>query len=307
MKGLVFNIQRYSIHDGPGIRTVVFLKGCPLHCLWCCNPESQNQQPELDFNRLLCQKCGKCIEVCPVEAIHPDVHIDPLRKIDRQICTLCGECVRVCPSDAQRIIGEWMESETVLQTCLKDDALYRRSGGGITLSGGEPLAQPEFSVELLEKLYERNIHTAIETSGVIHWKIISEIIPFTNLFLYDIKHTDPIKLQTLTGMQNDLAISNLIKLIDHPVQIILRVPIIPTINDDPENLRQIASLTESIGIREVHLMPFHQYAKDKYYRLGMDYSLHNQKGLTEQKSGKQILELAQSIFSEKGLIVHIGG
>lgn len=307
MKGLVFNIQRYSIHDGPGIRTVVFLKGCPLHCLWCCNPESQNPLPELDFNRLLCQECGKCIQVCPVEAIHPDVHIDPLRKIDRQTCTLCGECVRVCPSEALRIIGEWMEPETVLQTCLKDDAIYRRSDGGVTLSGGEPLAQPEFSVELLEKLYARNIHTAIETSGVIRWNIFSGILPFTNLFLYDIKHTDPIKLLTMTGMKNDLAISNLVKLVDHPVQIILRVPIIPTINDDPENLSQIASFAERIGIREVHIMPFHQYGKDKYYRLGMDYSLHNQLSLMEQESGEQILDLARSIFSEKGLIVHIGG
>jgi pyruvate formate lyase activating enzyme len=307
LKGLVFDIQRYSIHDGPGIRTVVFLKGCPLNCLWCCNPESQRMRPELEFRSTLCQQCGKCISVCPEGAINPDVHILPIEKIDRLKCTNCGECVQICPNDALRMSGQWRESEEVFQDCLKDAHAFRRSTGGVTLSGGEPLLQPEFTFEILSKLFDRNIHTAIETTGYAPWKMIESLIPYINLFLFDIKHMNPEKHMAFTGVSNKLPLENLYRLGKTHANIVIRIPFIPGYNDDLENLNAIASLAVGLSVSEVHIMPFHQLGKSKYDRFGYNYQMKNLNGVLESEKSRFALQKALTFFSEAGFTARIGG
>jgi pyruvate formate lyase activating enzyme len=307
LNGLIFNLQRYSLHDGPGIRTVVFLKGCPLHCLWCCNPESQRMEPELEFRPSLCKKCGACISACPEDAIHPNVDCIPAEKINRGKCTLCGKCVSVCPNEALRISGQWMDPEKVFDECLKDADVYRRSGGGVTLSGGEPLFQPEFSLELLQKLFNRGIHTAIETSGFASWETFETIIPYIDLFLFDIKHTNSQKHAAITGIPNEGIIGNLNKLASRSKKIILRIPLIPGFNDDIENLNSIVKLSTSLSINEINLMPFHQFGKEKYVRFGSQYSLMELKGLQDTEGGRKVLLDAQILFSEAGINTVIGG
>jgi pyruvate formate lyase activating enzyme len=307
LKGLVFDLQRYSIHDGPGIRTVVFLKGCPLNCLWCCNPESQRMVPELEFRSSLCRQCGKCISVCPETAIHPDVSISPAQKIDRLKCTLCGECAEICPYKALRISGEWMETGEVLGVCLKDADIFRRSTGGVTISGGEPLAQAEFSLQLLNKLHEKNIHTAIETTGLAAWETIQQFIPFTGLFLFDIKHTNPEHHISLTGISNLTILSNLEKLAQANAKIILRIPIVPGYNDDSQNILAVCDLAKKFQIQEIHLMPFHQFGKEKYVRFGYNYALHDLIGILDSDEGLKSLNLAEKMILDSGLAVQIGG
>jgi pyruvate formate lyase activating enzyme len=307
LKGLIFDLQRYSIHDGPGIRTVVFLKGCPLNCLWCCNPESQAPDPELEFRYSLCRKCGRCIAACPENAIHADVNIEPSAKIDRNKCTLCAACVQVCPNNALRITGEWAESDDILEQCLKDSDTYRRSGGGVTLSGGEPLFQPAFSLELLEKLYNRNIHTAIETTGYASWDTLESFLPWTDLFLFDIKHMNPVKHLEFTGVSNRSILENLERLINHKANVILRFPIIPGLNDDNETIEALGSLAIRHSINEVHLMPFHQLGKEKYRRIGRNYALDSMPAYFENADQEYKLQTIQNAFQRKGIRTQIGG
>lgn len=307
MKGLVFDLQRYSIHDGPGIRTVVFLKGCPLQCQWCCNPESQRMMPELEFRFSLCQQCGQCISACPVNAVNPDVTVQPMQKIDRNICTLCGECVKVCPTGALRMAGQWLESNEIMDRCLQDADAYRRSGGGVTLSGGEPLAQPDFSVELLQQLYDRNIHTSVETTGFGSWENLEKFLPVTDLFLFDIKHLNPqIHLQ-LTGVSNQLILHNLENLVNHSANIILRIPVIPGLNDDRENMEKLLSLAMEYSIKEVHLMPFHQLGREKYDRIGENYLLKSLPAVFETPGYLQKMDTIRSAFIDRGIEINIGG
>lgn len=253
MKGVIFDIQRYSIHDGPGIRTVVFLKGCPLRCIWCCNPESQNRMPESDFGY------------------------------------------------------QEADAEEVLQEVLKDRAFYLQSGGGVTLSGGEALAQPEFTKELLQRCYDKNIHTTIETTGYADWEIFEEIIPYTNLILYDIKHMDDEAHKRLTGVSNKKIFSNLYKLSAREQEVILRIPFIPTYNDTPEHLRSLADLAKQTGFCRIHLMPFHQLGKEKYRRLGREYLLSDMPGLRSSRKGAEVLEKAKKYLESEGCQVWIGG
>ncbi|HEX7556442.1 MAG TPA: glycyl-radical enzyme activating protein [Leptolinea sp.] len=307
MKGLVFDLQRFSIHDGPGIRTVIFLKGCPLQCLWCCNPESQSMQPEVEFRSSLCQHCGDCITACPENAINPNILIEASIKIDREKCTLCGVCVQVCPNSALHISGEWVETTELVQQYLKDADIYRRSAGGVTLSGGEPLAQPEFSEQILSQLYDRNIHTAIETTGFAPWESLEALIPLTNLFLFDLKHFDSQKHTRLTGIPNEQILSNLERLVNSSAKIILRIPVIPGLNDEPENVAEMVELGKRLSLPEIHLMPFHQFGKDKYVRFGRAYSLENNKGVYEVPEYSKRLEEIRSTFIYHGFIVRIGG
>jgi pyruvate formate lyase activating enzyme len=307
LKGIVTHIQRYSIHDGPGIRTVVFFKGCPLSCLWCCNPETQSFKPELEFIKNLCQQCGQCVKICPEKAVNSELFCPEQAKIDHQKCTVCGKCALVCPSGALKIIGEEMEAEAILTLIKKDGAFYRRSGGGVTLSGGEPLFQPDFAIQLLRACHNLNINTAIETCGLAAQNIFEQTLPFTDLFLYDIKNLEPLKHQRLTGASNELILSNLRWLRKKNAHVILRLPLIPGLNMDKENLQSVSRLVNDLGIEEVNLMPFHQMGKDKYSHLGRDYQLAEQIELRlDEKQKKNLVDFQEYLRSEKVNVV-IGG
>jgi pyruvate formate lyase activating enzyme len=307
LKGIITHIQRYSIHDGPGIRTVVFFKGCPLTCVWCCNPETQSFKPELEFIKNLCQHCGQCVKICPEHAVNPDLFCPETAKIDRLKCSMCGKCAAVCPSSALRIVGEEMETDAVLELIKKDGAFYRRSGGGMTLSGGEPLSQPEFARDLLKKCHDLNIHTAIETCGLAAQSTLEQILPFTDLLLFDIKHLDPQSHQHLTGASNTLVLSNLRWLHQRSAPIILRVPLVPGLNSNTENLHSLVALVHELGITEVNLMPFHQMGKDKYSHLGKEYQLLRQMDLCLDEEAKKELISVQELFRSENINVVIGG
>lgn len=307
MNGIITHIQRYSIHDGPGIRTVVFFKGCPLSCLWCCNPESQSFHPELEFIRSLCRQCGRCIEVCPEGAVNEDLNCDENQKIDRVKCTLCMKCAEECPSDALRVIGEKKSVDEIMEVVRKDAAYYRRSGGGITLSGGEPLSQAEFALQLLNRCHQENIHTAVETCGVVSRKTLENFVPFTDLFLFDLKHMNVLKHQEYTGVSNKEIIENLTWVCEHQANVILRLPMIPEFNMDVEDLRELRTLITELGIREVNLMPFHQMGKDKYSHLGKSYQLARQPDLRlDEGAMNQLAHIRDMLQSEK-ITVTIGG
>jgi len=307
LKGIVTDIQRYSIHDGPGIRTVVFFKGCPLSCFWCCNPETQSFQPELEFMHRLCQQCGRCVQVCAEKAVNPDLNCPETEKIDRKKCTLCQKCVLACPSGALKIVGKLMTMKEVMEIVLKDVAFYRRSGGGVTLSGGEPLAQPEFAYELLKDCHNHNVNTAMETCGLAPRNIFEKILPYTDLFLYDIKLISTEKHQAMTGVKNEVILSNLRWLRQNQANIILRIPLIPGINMDLSDYVALSDLVSELEITEVNLMPFHQLGKDKYSHLGRAYPLKNQTDLRLNETARQRMFEIQEMLQSRHIKVLIGG
>lgn len=307
VRGLVFDVQRYSIHDGPGIRTAVFLKGCPLRCLWCCNPESQRSEVEIEFREKLCQECGACARACPLGAVNPDLTRASGVKIDRDLCDHCGLCVEACPYGALRFSGQPRSVDEVLALVLRDAPFYRRSGGGITVTGGEPMAQPAFTRALLEACHERNVHTAMETTGNVQWALYESVLPHTDLFLYDLKHTDDAAHRRLTGVSNRLILENARRLSEAGASMILRLPLIPELNLDGVHLRAAAALAASLRVVEVHLMPFHQLGKDKYRRLDRAYSLAGLSGLRESTEGQERIRWACEILARAGLKVIVGG
>ena len=266
---MIFNIQKFCVNDGPGIRTTVFMKGCPLNCLWCHNPESKQCRPELLYDRHRCVLCGRCQAVCP-EGSHEvlsDRHI-----FDRVRCTVCGKCADVCPSGALEVAGYTATVDDVMKKVLRDQPFYDRSGGGLTLSGGEPLHQYEFAAELLASAKCEGLHTCVETCGFAPSERILEISEYTALFLYDWKETDPERHRLFTGADNDLIRRNLLLLDERGADIILRCPIIPGYNDRPEHFKGIADLAEQLDhVRRVEIEPYHPLGRDKSEALGRDY------------------------------------
>lgn len=274
MKGLVFNIQRYSVHDGPGIRTLVFLKGCPLRCLWCSNPESQNPERELNYDVSKCISCFTCISVCPENAIKKDLPGEKGIIVDRQKCNACGKCVTTCPSGALTFYGNLASVEEVVVEVEKDMPFYRRSGGGVTLSGGEAFFQTEFARDILAKCRDIGIHTAVETAGTVSWDKIKEVLEYTDMVLYDIKVMDPTKHIEYTGTSNELILENAVKTAKMGIQTVIRTPIVPGFTDDIKNIRQIAEFVAGLGkVGEIHLLPYHAFGVPKYERLGRKYLL----------------------------------
>jgi pyruvate formate lyase activating enzyme len=300
---MVFDIQRYSLHDGPGIRTIVFLKGCPLRCLWCSNPESQCRQSQVEFFHPRCQHCGRCLAACPRGAINAD--LEDQRRILQARCDGCDLCVQACPNEALRMVGREMRLEEVLVEVERDREYYRRSGGGITLSGGEPLAQPGFARALLQACYDRNIHTALETSGYASWKHWAALLEYLDLVLYDLKHMDSQIHRRLTGVPNEPILENARRLAALGQAMVVRLPLIPACNTDPVNVHTTARFVASLGLEEVHLMPFHQLGQDKYHRLGRDYAMAQTADL--RHDGQEYLEQAIGILSTYGLQVQVGG
>ena len=286
-KGLIFNIQRYSLHDGPGIRTTLFLKGCPLHCWWCHNPESQKQKIEFLYRKDRCIGCTACSHTCPVNAITIK-EVGLIR--NEELCIQCGKCQQACFVDAIEWIGKEMTVHEVMDEIKRDILFYDESKGGITLSGGEPLMQPEFAIEVLKKCKAENIHTAVDTCGYAPWDILVEVQKYADLFLFDIKHMDNEQHKKYTGVSNRLILSNLKKLsLIHP-NIVIRIPIIPGINDDHNNLYETGKFIASLGIKQVHILPYHNIGIAKYQRMGLDY-LQNDLSSPNDKSIQDIQSL----------------
>jgi pyruvate formate lyase activating enzyme len=266
VKGYVFNIQHYSIHDGPGIRTTVFLKGCPLRCIWCQNPESQIYYPEIFFDSEKCTGCGLCVEACSESNIEI---IEGKSKMDRSHCRGCGKCATVCPNQARNIMGQEMTVTQVFKDVIADEIFYQRSGGGVTIGGGEPLAQPEFTINLLRLCKSQGLHTVIDTSGYANWKTFRGILKFVDLVLYDFKHMDPAEHLICTGVSNELILDNAKKICSLAIPLSARVPLIPGYNDTFQNIDATAKfiafeLGKSV---KVHILPYHRFGEAKYDRL----------------------------------------
>ena len=267
IKGLVFNIQRFSLHDGPGIRTAVFMKGCPLRCKWCHNPEGLRSSPELEYNPAKCIGCGRC-SVCP-KGCH--VTENGVHEFDRTNCVGCFACVESCPAGALLQAGREYTVDEVMKTVDSDRAYYENSGGGMTLSGGEPLLQPEFSGALLKAAKERGLNTAMETSGYAPTDVIKEISPLVDVFLFDVKLTNEEDHKKYTGVGRDLILSNLRFLNDEGREIVLRCPIIPGVNDDELHFGAIADLANELdSVVRVDLEPYHDLGSVKYAKFGRE-------------------------------------
>lgn len=300
IRGIISDIQRYSIHDGPGIRTLVFFKGCPLTCLWCSNSESQNSSPEIMYSKDKCKNCERCLSVCAQKAIE-DIEGDKV--IDRSICNVCGNCVDACPNQALEIAGRSMTVEDVVRECEKDVVFYRSSGGGITLSGGESLFQPEFSTAILRECHKRGIHTAVETCGLQAWEKMSPMLPYTDLVLYDLKCMDPEKHMLLTGASNRVILENARNLALEKIPMIIRLPVVPGYNDSETNIRAAAEFVATLNsVMEVNLLPYHRLGETKYKKLGIEYKLEN----TSPPSNEH-MEGTARIIESYGLETHIGG
>lgn len=298
-EGTVFDIQRYSIHDGPGIRTIVFLKGCPLRCKWCSNPESQQYYPEVIYRKLKCIGCMHCQGVCKVDAINRN---NPYW-IDRTKCTNCSECTLVCPTGALSMKGKRMTVEQVVKELRKDATQYYRSNGGITLSGGEALTQPVFAKEIFKACKAQGWHTAIETEGYYDSHIIEDVMPFIDLVLLDIKSLNPDKHKQYTAVDNTKILESA-KLIQTIAHTIVRVPTIPEFNATYEDIDRIASFVakELKNVTEIHLLPYHNYGQGKYELLGRLYELENTPKVTDE-----LMEDFKAIVESKGLTCIIGG
>ena len=300
ISGMIFDVRRFSIHDGPGIRTTVFFKGCPLSCWWCHNPESQHMQKEIMFRENRCIRCGNCFEACPEGAV---IQQGENFQTDLAVCVQCGICVPTCPAEAREIIGRQASMKEIVEQIERDRSFYEESGGGVTISGGEPLMQPGFLLELLRACKREEFHTALDTCGYASWGVMEELIGLVDLFLYDLKLVDDRAHMLYAGVSNELILANLKKLSDKKVNIHLRVPVIPGITDTEENLCQIGRLAKSLpGVRQVDLLPYHRAASGKYVRLNRSYRLDD-----IEPPSEAIMSGAAAQVQSYGLQVKIGG
>lgn len=301
LSAVVFDIQKFAIHDGPGIRTLVFFKGCPMRCEWCSNPESQLRQPQLVVFSGRCIGCTRCVEACPQEAVNVDDqgHM----QFDRTRCADCGACTESCFANARVLLGREMTVAEVLTEVRKDAVFYSASGGGVTLGGGEVTVWPEFAEELLLALRGEKIDAAIETCGQCAWESLERLLPHVDLVYYDVKHMDPDAHRRLTGVDNERVLENARLLGRQEVPAIVRIPIVPGRNDDVENIRATAAFVRRYGVAEkIELLPYHRFAEDKYQRLGRHYGLA---GL-EPPNDERMSELADVVRRE-ALACQVGG
>jgi len=292
---VITNIQGFSIHDGPGIRTVVFFKGCPLSCWWCANPECLSAKPQIGFIKTLCTDCNTCFDTCPDEAI---LKGNNGHRIDYSRCNACGECVDSCSYEALVRYGKSRTVENVWDAVRRDKMFYDSSGGGVTASGGEPLLQSGFVRELFELCRGEQIGTCIETCGLVAREALLEVIPVTDHFLFDLKHMDPDLHGKYTGQRNDPILENAVLLMDHDTDIIFRQPLIPGMNDSIENIEATADFLSGLEKNDIklELMPYHRMGQSKYGALGMKYPING-----TDPAGKEMIESVKRSYIDRGI------
>jgi pyruvate formate lyase activating enzyme len=300
IKGFIFNIMRYSIHDGPGLRTSIFFKGCSLSCNWCHNPEGISSVAQRIYRQYLCIGCGQCMDRCSQNALT----LTPNGVVaDEKRCTQCLTCAQTCPAEAMEFIGKSMTVSEVLEEIKKDVPFYDESGGGVTFSGGEPLNQPHFLLEMLNACGELDLHRTVDTAGYADSKLLLKIAEQTDLFLYDLKHMDPLKHRLYTGVSNEKILCNLELLARQGTQITIRIPIVPGINDDEENIERVGAFLGRLpGIHHVHILPYHSVAQGKYRSLKTDFPLAD----VESPSQMQMEAIAEHL-KKNDLQVALGG
>ena len=264
MTGMLMDVKRMAVHDGPGLRTTLFLKGCPLSCLWCHNPEGQSMKPQVAFYAEKCVGCDACVRVCPQQVAR--------NMCNREQCTACGACAAACPTGARKQYGREITVDEALKIALEDRAFYGKNGG-VTLSGGEPLMQPEFALEVLHRAKEAGVTTALDTCGHAPWSVYERSLAVCDVYLYDLKHMDSAMHKRLTGQGNELILSNLQKLSQAGARIQVRIPLIPGLNDSAEHIEAAGEFLQSIAPECVKVLPYHQMARMKYEGLGMTDTL----------------------------------
>jgi pyruvate formate lyase activating enzyme len=291
VSGLIFDIQRFSIHDGPGIRTSVFFKGCSLRCFWCHNPEGISVKQQIQFTESRCITCGACVVHCQEGA---QQLVNGIRNYDRGLCKECGECIQYCYSEALMQVGRTVTVDEVMQEVVADKPFYMTSGGGVTLSGGEPALQVDFAVAVLEACRMAGIHTAIETAGNVPWPMLKRLVELSDLIMMDLKHLDDEKHRTATGVSNQRVLENARNIVLTHKPVVFRTPVIPTVNDNPGDMLAIGEFifnlitsSQSTFNSPVDIswewLPFHKLAADKYRSLGMDYKAKELNTISKEK------------------------
>ena len=308
---LVTDIQKFAVNDGPGFRTNVFLKGCPLSCAWCHNPETISREPEIFWKRRLCVQCGACLTACPKDAINPP--IDPAlsqppesryRKIDRKKCDRCMACVDACAYGALVVTGKPMTIDEILCEVEQDRPFYDNSGGGMTLSGGEPTANLEFAEALLMEAKNRGLHVCLDTNGFSSWENLERLARHADVVLYDIKHLDPVAHKEKTGVDNGIILENLKRLTQSGKDVWVRIPVVPDYNDSLSFHKEAAEFLANLPgkISRLDLLPYHNWCQDKYDWLGIDWPMGDIEAMEPS-----MLEIPVDFYREKGIPATVGG
>lgn len=296
--GLVFNVMRFAINDGPGIRTTVFLKGCPLSCKWCHNPESQSYEREIAYSADKCVSCRSCCAACESGALQ--WNDAPVR--DRSLCTLCEKCIEACPAEARKLIGKPITVQELVDVITRDRVFFDESGGGVTFSGGEPLAQPEFLESALSSCGAMGLSTVVDTSGYCSLGVLRRIAKLTDEFLFDLKMMDDTRHRNFVGVSNEPILRNLSILAEEHPKVTVRIPVIPGVNDNEANLDESCRYLEGLRLFRLDLLPYHEIGISKYKRLNANYAMAG----TKPPSADHVQQIADK-FSQRGFVVRIGG
>jgi pyruvate formate lyase activating enzyme len=308
---LVTNIQRFSVNDGPGFRTNVFLKGCNLHCAWCHNPETIKFARELFWKPMVCAQCGQCFDACPRDAINPPINPEEAQsdfstydKVIRENCDLCMKCVEICPTGALEIVGEEYTVDQVLDEVAMDMPFYENSGGGMNLSGGEPTVHPDIVRKLLEGARERGISSCVDTNGYFKWELMEPLLDYIDVVLYDLKHMDSDEHKKMTGVGNELVLENLRKLLEAGKRVWLRVVVIPDYSDSLDYHERVAEFLKTLPCppERIDLLPFHNWCEGKYRQLGIKWGYADL-----QAMDPSLLRPTVQVYRDAGLDVTIGG